>query len=203
MNYFIQSPRLNQILKWRYINWIKKKVKRNLYLEKIHIVWWTLLYFWLNICNLPNFISKSSSFLWFGCSQRVEWVEDRWGKKPWGTPECCSSGSGVHGRIYCEQPGLTGVCCPGVRLCGSDRCLLLSCGGSSFPRQLVTVCLPCPCPAWRQWLLGRVTCSRSWHSCGCRPSLCLTETILLPTPDLRWWKMSKKCGHTLGLQCDF
>lgn len=56
------------------------------------------------VCTLPNFISKSSSFLWFGCLQRAEWMEDRWGGEPWGTPECCSSGSGADSGIYCKQP---------------------------------------------------------------------------------------------------
>lgn len=98
---------------------MKKKVKRNLYLGKdtCSLVNFVVLLTKQLVCNLPNFISKSSSFLWFSCSQRVEWMEDRWGEKPWGTPECCSSGSGVHGGC------LLCMCCPGVRLHGSDSCL--------------------------------------------------------------------------------
>lgn len=161
---------------------MKKKVKRNLYLGKdtCSLVNFVVLLTKQLVCNLPNFISKSSSFLWFSCSQRVEWMEDRWGEKPWGTPECCSSGSGVHGGC------LLCMCCPGMRLHGSDCCLFLP------VEEAPSLGSWAPCACCVPHCSGALV-EGSWHSCGCGPSLCLTETILLPTPDLWWWKMAKKC----------
>lgn len=65
------------------------------------------------LCNLLNFISKSSSFLWLGCLQRAEWMEDRWGGKPWCTPECCSSDEELMVAFTVNSPCLTGCAARG------------------------------------------------------------------------------------------
>lgn len=97
------------------------------------------------LCNLINFISKFSSFLWLGCLQRAEWMEDRWGGKLWCTPECCSSDEAFMVAFTMNSPCLTG-CAPGVRLGGSDWCLFLFLPLEEAP-SLGSVRLPCPCPA--------------------------------------------------------
>lgn len=121
VQWVIQSLRLNYVVKWRYIIWIKKRVKKNLYLEKIRIVWWTLLYFWLSswyvICQ-TLFQNPVHFYDLAACRELSGWRTDE--EENHGVPQSAVSGDLEFMVAFtANSPWLTGMCCPGVRLRGS------------------------------------------------------------------------------------
>lgn len=137
-----------------------------MYLEKIHIVWWTLLYFWLSswyvLCQ-TLFQNPVHFYDLAACRELSGWRTDE--EENHGVLQSAVAvGLELTVAFTASSLCLSGVCCPGLRLRGSGRCLCLPCGGSSCPRQLGSVCLQCPCPARGQWLLGRAACSGPWQT---------------------------------------